>query len=130
MRKKLFSILFFLAMIFGTGRIAFANEQISAEISGDGQNQLSVKVRNSSNSEVNDVSYQLNLPQGYEVDGHLPTSESLKSGQTHEFKVNIKQSQAGVLPKTGENSSLLGSVGAVLLGMMTLLKFSFKKKRN
>ena len=71
MRKKLFSILFFLAMILGTGRIAFANEQISAEISGDGQNQLSVKVRNSSNSEVNDVSYQLNLPQGYEVDGHL-----------------------------------------------------------
>ena len=37
MRKKLFSILFFLAMIFGTSRIAFANEQISAEISGDGQ---------------------------------------------------------------------------------------------
>lgn len=34
------------------------------------------------------------------------------------------------LPKTGESSSLLGPVGAVLLGMMTLLKFSFKKKRN
>lgn len=34
------------------------------------------------------------------------------------------------LPKTGESSSLLGSVGAVLLGMMTLFKFSFKKKRN
>ena len=35
-----------------------------------------------------------------------------------------------VLPKTGESSGILGSVGAVLLGMVTLLKFSFKKKRN
>ena len=105
--------MFFLVMIFGTSRIAFANEQISAEISGDGQNQLSVKVRNSSNSEVNDVSYQLNLPQGYEVDGHLPTSESLKSGQTQEFKVNIKQGQAGILPKTGEKILIFSVTGFI-----------------
>ena len=129
MRKKLFSILFFLAMIFGTGRIAFANEQISAEISGDGQNQLSVKVRNSSNSEVNDVSYQLNLPQGYEVDGHLPTSESLKSGQTHEFKVNIKQSQAGVLPKTGEKALIFSVAGFILLLLgFFLWRYTYSRK--
>ena len=129
MRKKLFSILFFLAMIFGTGRIAFANEQISAEISGDGQNQLSVKVRNSSNSEVNDVSYQLNLPQGYEVDGHLPTSESLKSGQTHEFKVNIKQGQAGVLPKTGEKTLIFSVAGFILLLLgFFLWRYTYSRK--
>ena len=129
MRKKLFSILFFLAMILGTGRIAFANEQISAEISGDGQNQLSVKVRNSSNSEVNDVSYQLNLPQGYEVDGHLPTSESLKSGQTHEFKVNIKQGQAGVLPKTGEKTLIFSVAGFILLLLgFFLWRYTYSRK--
>ncbi|EGF13184.1 LPXTG cell wall anchor domain-containing protein [Streptococcus sanguinis] len=129
MRKKLFSILFFLAMILGTGRIAFANEQISAEISGDGQNQLSVKVRNSSNSEVNDVSYQLNLPQGYEVDGHLPTSESLKSGQTHEFKVNIKQDQAGVLPKTGEKTLIFSVAGFILLLLgFFLWRYTYSRK--
>ena len=129
MRKKLFSILFFLAMIFGTGRIAFANEQISAEISGDGQNQLSVKVRNSSNSEVNDVSYELNLPQGYEVDGHLPTSESLKSGQTHEFKVNIKQGQAGVLPKTGEKTLIFSVAGFILLLLgFFLWRYTYSRK--
>ena len=129
MRKKLFSILFFLAMIFGTSRIAFANEQISAEISGDGQNQLSVKVRNSSNSEVNDVSYQLNLPQGYEVDGHLPTSESLKSGQTHEFKVNIKQGQAGILPKTGEKILIFSVTGFILLLLgLFLWRYTYSRK--
>ena len=121
--------MFFLAMIFGTGRIAFANEQISAEISGDGQNQLSVKVRNSSNSEVNDVSYQLNLPQGYEVDGHLPTSESLKSGQTHEFKVNIKQGQTGVLPKTGEKALIFSVAGFILLLLgFFLWRYTYSRK--
>ena len=121
--------MFFLAMIFGTSRIAFANEQISAEISGDGQNQLSVKVRNSSNSEVNDVSYQLNLPQGYEVDGHLPTSESLKSGQTHEFKVNIKQGQAGILPKTGEKILIFSVTGFILLLLgLFLWRYTYSRK--
>ena len=129
MRKKLFSILFFLAMIFGTGRIAFANEQISAEISGDGQNQLSVKVRNSSNSEVNDVSYQLNLPQGYKVDEPLPTSETLLPGQTQEFKVKIKQEQVAVLPKTGEKIITFSVIGFIvlLLGLI-LLRYSYSRR--
>ena len=129
MRKKLFSILFFLAMIFGTGRIAFANEQISAELSGDGQNQLSVKVRNSSNSEINDVNYQLNLPQGYKVDGHLPTSEILQPGQTQEFKVKIKQEQVAVLPKTGEKIITFSVIGFIvlLLGLI-LLRYSYSRR--
>ncbi|SQF72323.1 LPXTG cell wall anchor domain-containing protein [Streptococcus sanguinis] len=129
MRKKLFSILFFLAMIFGTGRIAFANEQISAELSGDGQNQLSVKARNSSNSEINDVNYQLNLPQGYKVDGPLPTSEILQPGQTQEFKVKIKQEQVAVLPKTGEKIITFSVIGFIvlLLGLI-LLRYSYSRR--
>jgi len=121
--------LFFLAMIFGTGRIAFANEQISAELSGDGQNQLSVKVRNSSNSEINDVNYQLNLPQGYKVDGHLPTSEILQPGQTQEFKVKIKQEQVAVLPKTGEKIITFSVIGFIvlLLGLI-LLRYSYSRR--
>ena len=121
--------MFFLAMIFGTGRIAFANEQISAEISGDGQNQLSVKVRNSSNSEVNDVSYQLNLPQGYKVDEPLPTSETLLPGQTQEFKVKIKQEQVAVLPKTGEKIITFSVIGFIvlLLGLI-LLRYSYSRR--
>ena len=121
--------MFFLAMIFGTGRIAFANEQISAELSGDGQNQLSVKVRNSSNSEINDVNYQLNLPQGYKVDGHLPTSEILQPGQTQEFKVKIKQEQVAVLPKTGEKIITFSVIGFIvlLLGLI-LLRYSYSRR--
>lgn len=55
--------------------------------------------------------------------------EDVKSGPSKK-EIEKTEDKEKALPKTGENSSLLGSVGAVLLGMMTLLKFSFKKKRN
>lgn len=55
--------------------------------------------------------------------------EDVKSGPSKK-EIEKTEDKEKALPKTGENSSLLGSVGAVLLGMMMLLKFSFKKKRN
>lgn len=55
--------------------------------------------------------------------------EDVKSGPSKK-EIEKTEEKEKALPKTGESSSLLGSVGAVLLGMMTLLKFSFKKKRN
>ena len=55
--------------------------------------------------------------------------EDVKSDPSKK-EIEKTEDKEKALPKTGESSSLLGSVGAVLLGMMTLLKFSFKKKRN
>lgn len=55
--------------------------------------------------------------------------EDVKSGPSKK-EIEKTEDKEKALPKTGESSGLLGSVGAVLLGMMTLLKFSFKKKRN
>ena len=55
--------------------------------------------------------------------------EDVKSGPSKK-EIEKTEDKGKALPKTGESSGLLGSVGAVLLGMMTLLKFSFKKKRN
>lgn len=55
--------------------------------------------------------------------------EDVKSDPSKK-EIEKTEDKEKALPKTGESSGLLGSVGAVLLGMMTLLKFSFKKKRN
>lgn len=55
--------------------------------------------------------------------------EDVKSDPSKK-EIEKTEDKEKTLPKTGESSSLLGSVGAVLLGMMTLFKFSFKKKRN
>ncbi len=55
--------------------------------------------------------------------------EDVKSDPSKK-EIEKTEDKEKTLPKTGESSSLLGSVGAVLLGMVTLLKFSFKKKRN
>ena len=55
--------------------------------------------------------------------------EDVKSDPSKK-EIEKTEEKEKALPKTGESSGLLGSVGAVLLGMMTLLKFSFKKKRN
>ena len=55
--------------------------------------------------------------------------EDVKSDPSKK-EIEKTEDKEKTLPKTGESSSLLGSVGAVLLGMVTLLKFSFKNKRN
>lgn len=55
--------------------------------------------------------------------------EDVKSDPSKK-EIEKTEDKEKTLPKTGESSSLLGPVGAVLLGMVTLLKFSFKKKRN
>ena len=55
--------------------------------------------------------------------------EDVKSDPSKK-EIDKTEDKEKTLPKTGESSSLLGSVGAVLLGMVTLLKFSFKNKRN
>lgn len=55
--------------------------------------------------------------------------EDVKSDPSKK-EIEKTEEKEKALPKTGESSSLLGPVGAVLLGMVTLLKFSFKKKRN
>ena len=103
MKKIFISILSGILLLFTSYNIVSADQEIKTSINSNGQDTITINVENQQERPLENLSYQLDLPAGYELVDKLPTLQELGSHLTHKFDVKIKKIQrlCQVLEKLG-----------------------------
>ena len=128
MKKIFISILSGILLLFTSYNIVSADQEIKTSINSNGQDTITINVENQQERPLENLSYQLDLPAGYELVDKLPTLQELGSHQTHKFDVKIKKTSKA-LPSTGETWSKYTLIG-ILITSLLLVAYYLSKTRK
>ena len=128
MKKIFISILSGILLLFTSYNIVSADQKIKTSINSNGQDTITINVENQQERPLENLSYQLDLPAGYELVDKLPTLQELGSHLTHKFDVKIKKTSKA-LPSTGETWSKYTLIG-ILITSLLLVAYYLSKTRK
>jgi len=127
--KKIFiSILSGILLLFTSYNIVSADQEIKTSINSNGQDTITINVENQQERPLENLSYQLDLPAGYELVDKLPTLQELGSHQTHKFDVKIKKTSKA-LPSTGETWSKYTLIGILIISLLLVAYYLSKTRK-
>lgn len=128
MKKIFFSILAGILLLFTSYNIVSADQEVKASINSNGQDTITINVENQQERPLENLSYQLDLPEGYELVDSLPTLQELGSHQTHKFDVKIKKTSKA-LPSTGETWTRCTLVGISIISLLLVAYYLSKTRK-
>ena len=128
MKKIFFSILAGILLLFTSYNIVSADQEVKASINSNGQDTITINVENQQERPLENLSYQLDLPEGYELVDSLPTLQELGSHQTHKFDVKIKKTSKA-LPSTGETWTRYTLIGISIISLLLVAYYLSKTRK-
>ena len=128
MKKIFFSILAGILLLFTSYNIVSADQEVKASINSNGQDTITINVENQQERPLENLSYQLDLPEGYELVDSLPTLQELGSHQTHKFDVKIKKTSKA-LPSTGETWTKCTLIGISIISLLLVAYYLSKTRK-
>ena len=128
MKKIFFSILAGILLLFTSYNIVSADQEVKASINSNGQDTITINVENQQERPLENLSYQLDLPEGYELVDSLPTLQELGSHQTHKFDVKIKKTSRA-LPSTGETWTRYTLIGISIISLLLVAYYLSKTRK-
>ena len=128
MKKIFFSILSGILLLFTSYNIVSADQEIKTSINSNGQDTITINVENQQERPLENLSYQLDLPAGYELVDKLPTLQELGSHQTHKFDVKIKKTSMA-LPSTGETWTKCTLIGISIISLLLVAYYLSKTRK-
>ena len=128
MKKIFISILSGILLLFTSYNIVSADQEIKTSINSNGQDTITINVENQQERPLENLSYQLDLPAGYELVDKLPTLQELGSHQTHKFDVKIKKTSKA-LPSTGETWSKYTLIGILIISLLLVAYYLSKTRK-
>ena len=128
MKKIFFSILAGILLLFTSYNIVSADQEVKASINSNGQDTITINVENQQERPLENLSYQLDLPAGYELVDKLPTLQELGSHQTHKFDVKIKKTSKA-LPSTGETWTKCTLIGISIISLLLVAYYLSKTRK-
>ena len=128
MKKIFISILSGILLLFTSYNIVSADQEIKTSINSNGYDTITINVENQQERPLENLSYQLDLPAGYELVDKLPTLQELGSHQTHKFDVKIKKTSKA-LPSTGETWSKCTLIGILIISLLLVAYYLSKTRK-